>query len=125
MLACDVPSSANNYTIYSPIHAACYVPNRYVISKSCIPTKYRHHVTPTSYPPTIGLLARRLPTIYIKQFAICGHITDDYVSPPGQLSRRLCFTAMYTPLIGRRRGAATLRYNFGMSWHAETHVHAP
>eukprot|EP00965_Chrysotila_dentata_P232505 6199004-Pleurochrysis_carterae.AAC.3 len=33
-----------------------HVPNRYLISKSGNPTKYRHHVMPTGYVPSIGLL---------------------------------------------------------------------
>eukprot|EP00965_Chrysotila_dentata_P203719 6181908-Pleurochrysis_carterae.AAC.1 len=62
-----------------------HVPHRYLISKSCTPTKYRH-VTPTGYLPAIGLLTRRSPTIYIKQYAICGHITGEFIVLPATVS---------------------------------------
>eukprot|EP00965_Chrysotila_dentata_P034803 1158377-Pleurochrysis_carterae.AAC.1 len=86
MLACGAPWSSNDYIIYSLIH------DRPLCSKPLLKFRCRVPQLSTvtmsrqqaSYQPS---LTRRLPTIYIKEFAICGHTTGGYVSPAGQLSR--------------------------------------
>eukprot|EP00965_Chrysotila_dentata_P143041 4726900-Pleurochrysis_carterae.AAC.1 len=62
MLACGVPSSANDYIDYSPTHDGLLSTKPLLNLEVGYPTKYRYHVTPTDYLPTFGLLTRRLPT---------------------------------------------------------------
>eukprot|EP00965_Chrysotila_dentata_P228533 6196655-Pleurochrysis_carterae.AAC.2 len=58
--------------------AGRHASNCYLISKSGTQTEYRNPATPTGYLTTIGLLTRRLPTLQIRRFAICGHTTCDF-----------------------------------------------
>ena len=69
-----------------------HVPHRYLIPKSGTPTKY-HHVTLIGYLPTIGLLTRRPPTTYIKQYVVCDYITGELI-PAGD-----CFDVYFAELI--------------------------
>eukprot|EP00965_Chrysotila_dentata_P128513 4248839-Pleurochrysis_carterae.AAC.1 len=83
MLACGVPPSANDRISYSPTHDRPLSTKPLLNLEVGYPTKYRYHVTPTGYLPTIGLLTRRLPTIYIKQPVICGYIAGELKVLPG------------------------------------------